>query len=439
MTIGTPYTIGTATTSGHSSMTITPGQATAAGDTLIVFTDSDEEFLSVVPSACTDTGGNTYTALPIPQFFGNPYMACWIAPGTTPLTTSSTITINWSGNSDLNATAVGCPGLAQGNAADQVVWDYIKAGTISLTTGPLGLDSELGIAYWVSRQAQGAPAITPDWASFAAFQGAANTHYTETAWKLLTSAAPVTVSATTPSAGTGWAGLLVTLRGQIHPAATLRCGGTMTGYPVTSVPRTAALHCGGTLLTGGQLDPVAPPQEPVFPAGYGPVTADFEQWIRQSLSYCTNQTVFRAEQAAGGGQALTANVWNPLAYDTILEDPFGGWSATTTSSQAAYSWLAPWTGWYRVTFRWCAVAGPAWQNAAAGVSGVNPTYEAGGGQSPSGVTGGAGASFLVPLIGGQDYIQLLANPSASATTDTTTAGRRPSVEITSVQTDLQGS
>lgn len=441
ITPGPAYLIDTATGSGVFSLTLTPGVTTTAGDMIVVLSDTDLQGTPARPSSCTDSAGNTYTHVVGTSPSVNPEVSAWVALNTSPLTPSSTITVQWTASTDLNAAALGCPGVATGGALDQVVFKYTTNATISLATGQLASSSELAVAYWVSRQAQGAPAITDDWTSAASFVGAppsSPTHYVQLAWKAVTTASAVTASATTPSAGTGWAGLILTFAGRLNPTATLSCGGSLTGFPVVPVAATATLHCGGSILGPAELAPTAPPSAPVFPAGYGPVTQDFENWVRRPLGYCTEQTVFRAEQAAGGGQALTASTWNPLAYDTILEDPWGGWSATSTATQAANSWLVPWTGTYRITFRWCALASSAWQDAALGISGISPALEAGGPLSPSGVTGGAGASFLVQLIGGADYVQLLANPSVSATTDTTALGRRPSVEITSVQTDLQG-
>lgn len=437
MPISNPYLLGTATDSGVASLTITPSQNTAAGDTIIVATDADLQPNSLAePQSVTDTAGNVYKEAPF-SVTNNPFVSVWYSSNAAALTTASVITVTWTDTSDINAIAVGCTGLATGNAVDKFVSNYTTAGSLSLTTGPLGLANELAIAYWSSRQAQGAPQISPDWNSFAQFQGAANTHWDNLAWKITDTADPLTAVATTPAAGTGWTGLLITFRGQIRPSATLSCGGTLTGFPVTPVNATATLHCGGSLLGPDELAPTPPPVNPVFPAGYGPLPADFETWIRRSFTYCCEQTVFRAEQQAGGGQALTAAAFVPVQYDTVLEDPWEGWSATSTGGQAAWSWLAPWTGLYRVTFRYLTgAASGAYHNPAVGVSGLNPVFEAGGVLAPTAIGGGGEVSALVPLIGGTDYVQLLAWSAAAATTDTSTAGRRPSVEITAVQTDL---
>jgi hypothetical protein len=434
VTIGTPYLLGTQTGSGVSSLQITPSVATQAGDCLIVCTDADLQPGFVTATSVTDTSGNTWKEAPF-SVTGNPFVTMWVAQNAAALTTASTITIHWSGVSDINAIAVGCSGIATGNAVDRFASQYTTGGALSLSTGPLGLAPELAIAYWSSRQAQGAPQITSDWNSFAQFQGAANTHWDNVAWQIQHTAQPLTVTATTPASGTGWTGMVLTFRAQIHPSATLHCGGSLTALPVRAVNATATLHCGGSLLGPAELAPVPPPVSPVFPAGYGPLPADFETWVRRSFRYCCEQAVFRG--VATTGQSLPAATFTPLTFGSVLEDPWGGWSATSTGTQAANSWLAPWTGLYRVTFRYLTGAvSTAYHDPAIGVSGISPWYEAGGVLAPTAIGGGGEASILVPLIGGTDYVQALAWCSAAATTDASAPGRCSSVEITSVQTDL---
>lgn len=440
VTPGPAYLVGTATGSGVSTLTITPNVPTKAGDLIVVCTDSDEQPSPVSPVNCTDSAGNTYSLSEVSVNNVNPLTTIYQALNTSPLTTSSTITVTWTGSTDVNAAVLACPGIATSGALDQVIRRYTTNGTITISTGQLAQPNELAVAYWVSRQAQGEPSIAAGWASAAAFVGAppnSPTHYVNLAWKVAsTTTEAVTTTATTPSTGTGWAGVILTFRGQINPTATLNCGGSLAAFPVTPVSATATLHCGGSILGPAELAPVPPPPVPVFPAGYIPQTGDLEGWVRKSLRFCAGQIVFRAEQTSS--QSLAANTFTPLQYGSVLEDPFGGWSTTSTASQAAWSWLAPWTGWYRVTFRYLTSSTSAWHDPALGVSGVNPAYEPGGLLSPSSASGGSGLSAVIPLIGGQDYVQLLANPSAACTTDVSAIGRRASVEITSVQTDLQG-
>lgn len=446
MALGSGYLIGLSSKSGASSNVITPTVATTAGDAIFVCCDSDENPFSGQVSSVTDSQGNTYTRMVqgnYPGGTGNPWMAIYAAFNTTALATTDTITVTWvGGNSDINATALGCPGVqAGGTVLDQQKQGFTTSGNISLQTGPLALNSELAILFASSRQAQGAPAITSDWTSVAAFQGAANTHYDQVAWKTVSTADPISAAVTTPSAGTGWGVLLATFRASITPTMTMASGGSLTLAPVIPVAATMTMASGGSMAmttsgTPAALQPLPPPAEPVFPAGYGPVTADMQAWAAQVLGYCANGIIFRAEQTTG--QSLTGGTYAPLRYDSVLEDPFSGWSPTATSGQAAWSWLAPWTGVFRVTVGWTTTGVAGTCDTAVGVTGVNPTQENGGSPSPAGLPGGNSASFDVSLIGGADYLQLLARCSANATTDAAGGvGLRPYVEITATETDLQ--
>jgi hypothetical protein len=432
-----PYLLGTGTGSGVSTIAITTGLPVNTGDTVIICTDTDPKTFVATPTSVTDTAGNTYTLVSLPAYTINPYLAVWVAQNATAMPAGSTINVNWSRNIDIDVVAVGCAGLDPGNAVDQIAWDYTTAGAMSLSTGQLGLSTELVIAYWVARQAQGGPQITSDWNSFAAFQGAANTHWVNVAWQAETRADPVTANAGTPAAGTGWSGALISFRGRIYPSAMLSCGGSLSAMPVQAVNGTAALHGGGSLLGPDEMAPVPPPRSPAFIAGYGPLPADMENLVRNPFRWVSEQAVYRG-QASGAGQAISASTFTPLAFGTPLEDPWGGWSSTSTSEQATNSWLCPWTGLYRVTFRWLGGTAGAWSEAAIGVSGVNPVFEAEMAQAPTGITGGAEASVVLPLVGGADYVQALAWSSASVTTDTSVPGRCPSMEITCVQADLLG-
>lgn len=172
-----------------------------------------------------------------------------------------------------------------------------------------------------------------------------------------------------------------------------------------------------------------PPAIPVFPDGYGPLDADFTNWIQATLGFCTQGIGFRAHQVAGGGQALAAGN-TVLQYDTIDEDPFAGWSAVATASQPAYSWLVPYTGTYEMTVYASLAAQGIFFGA--GVSVTGTVVVGTDTNTPSGTEGGACASWTQSLTAGSDWIQGVASASASCSTDTSSAGRYPAMEITYV-------
>ena len=449
MAIGTPYLLGTASVDTPStSVVVTAAQNTTAGDLIVACTDGFKSSgFPGGPTSVTDTAGNSYTRV-TSAISDSVTASVWYAEDTAPLTGSTdTITATWSIGGQLNLTVLGCSGIALANALDQVVTNFTTGSQMTAATGNLGLATELSVASWVSRQAQGGPTVTADWNSIAAFQGLANTHYDNVAWQIETTAAPVTATASTPSAGTGWAVTLVTFRGQLHPTAALSCGGSETGYPVSIFDISALLGCGGSIVQPGALgpqppfSPYPPPPLPAFLAGYTPQQADFGNWVQNSFGYITGQIMFRAQQAVA--QSISATTFTAVTFDTVLEDNFSGWTTVPVTypsfTQPAYSWLAPYTGWFRVTFRFTCTSSVKWLDAAVSVSGASPGEEAGGVLTPLAQPGGAGCSVIVPLIGGTDYIQCLAWSSTSATTIVANPGVYSYAEIVPVQADLSNS
>lgn len=175
--------------------------------------------------------------------------------------------------------------------------------------------------------------------------------------------------------------------------------------------------------------PVTDPITPVFPAGYGPFAADFTTWVTSPMTFLATKVMFRAQLQ--GGQSLGAG--NTLAaYDTILEDPYGGWSAAGSGSQPANSWLAPagCSGWYEVTLTsW--TANPA--NSTTDLETVlfldgSIYQECSGDWAVNGHAAGSCGSVPVPLLGGVDYVQGYIGTSTASSTPTTN-GQWPSIEI----------
>jgi hypothetical protein len=161
----------------------------------------------------------------------------------------------------------------------------------------------------------------------------------------------------------------------------------------------------------------APPTIPAFPAGYGPLPADMDGWIQSTLGFCTNLVVFRAERHAA--EACTAG-FNTIEFDTVLEDPFSGWSTST------YSWLAPYTGWYEITVTAIVSTSSIDVGPSVLVDGTY-RYQTAMVGTPA-FPGGASAHYTVALTGSNDYVQGSTYTSATASLSAT-AGLYSSMEI----------
>lgn len=163
-----------------------------------------------------------------------------------------------------------------------------------------------------------------------------------------------------------------------------------------------------------------PPAVPVFPDGYAPGPSDFDSWVQAPLGGLTYGVVFRAQQTSN--QALSTSGFSTLTFDTVLEDPWGGWNA------AINQWSAPFTGWYAVTVS-CSVSTASVQlQVAVGLSNVSK-YATTDVTVPGAVLGGSAAWAKVPMSGGNDFITGLAGVSGAASTDVSAPGRYPSIEI----------
>ena len=173
------------------------------------------------------------------------------------------------------------------------------------------------------------------------------------------------------------------------------------------------------------------PAIPGIPAGYAPVQADMDAWVTTPFSFLASPAAFRGELHAATAWGAGAFTLAPL--DTITEDAWGGWSATSTGSQPAFSWLAPagCSGLYEVSLTaWATSPGASVTDqlqACLSVDGVLYA-QASAGWGPPSATGGSCASVQVPLLGGVDYVQMLVY-SAAASAGAATAGRFPSMEI----------
>ena len=165
-------------------------------------------------------------------------------------------------------------------------------------------------------------------------------------------------------------------------------------------------------------DPVAP----AFIAGSGPVPATMNSLIQAPFTFLTSKVVFRAQLQ--GGQSLSSG-FNHLAYDTILEDPYSGWSSGTNT------WTCPTgcSGWFDV----CMTAFAGNQSASSQVQAV--LYLNGSIYSQTsavwGVSGhaaGTCGSVPVALYGGQDAIGGWIYSSTAVGTPTVT-GEWPEISV----------
>lgn len=173
------------------------------------------------------------------------------------------------------------------------------------------------------------------------------------------------------------------------------------------------------------------PAVPAIPAGWYPHQADFDAWVTAPFTFLTSKAVFRGQRQAA--QALSGSLAaNLIQLDTILEDPYSGWSATATGSQPAWSWLCPagCSGWYEVTMTAMTNSqGVAASTVAAELFVSGSLWQVGSeGWGVNGNTSGSSGAVQVPLLGGSDYLQLYLL-STSAVSTPATAGRFPEMEI----------
>jgi hypothetical protein len=166
-----------------------------------------------------------------------------------------------------------------------------------------------------------------------------------------------------------------------------------------------------------------PPAVPVFPAGYGPLPADFNGWVQAPLGFLTGQVVFRGAQTVT--QSYTAGSNNVIRYDTVNEDPYAGWNGSPS-----WWWLAPYTGWYEIIVTVSLAATTNYAQAAIFVTGGTQQYISSEHQGPAGTFGGAGAYAIVALTGGVDYVQGIVMPvTSTVSNDVSAPGRYPRLTI----------
>lgn len=167
--------------------------------------------------------------------------------------------------------------------------------------------------------------------------------------------------------------------------------------------------------------PPAPPQIPAFCTGFEQTTpAYFDGLVQLPLSFLAGQIVFRAHDTTSRSLSSSFSV---IPFSTVDEDPYSGWNATS------HQWLAPYTGWYSVTTTVSVATSAVQLRVGIGQSGT--TLTEGSGALLSSATLGEGAAAAVLLLaGGIDFVNTQALTSSASSTDVSSAGRFPSLEIT---------
>lgn len=168
------------------------------------------------------------------------------------------------------------------------------------------------------------------------------------------------------------------------------------------------------------------PAVPGIPAGWRPVQADLDFWVTDSFSFLAQAACFRAQLVAS--VPLAAGVFTLLPFDTVEEDPYGGWSATATGSQPAYSWLCPagCAGWYEASVSAFSTATTGQLAAALYLNGSVWEYPADD-WAVSGADSGTNGPVEVPLIPG-DYVQVYAYVTGTSSTPGA-AAQYPAIEL----------
>lgn len=149
---------------------------------------------------------------------------------------------------------------------------------------------------------------------------------------------------------------------------------------------------------------------PVIPAGLAvhgdKLTRDLNTLITNPVSFLATGIFARLRQASGA-QTLTASATSVLAFDTVDEDPYSGWSAAGTATQAADSWQPPagCSGWYlvHVSASLGTVPADSVLRPVVVVTGV-PQFAVEDPKAPSAPMIASGSAFVY-LLGGSDYVQ----------------------------------
>jgi len=164
---------------------------------------------------------------------------------------------------------------------------------------------------------------------------------------------------------------------------------------------------------------------PVIPAGLYPhgsqLSADLNQLITNPILFTATGILARLRQASSA-QTLSTSSATVIQFDTVDEDPYSGWSASATSTQAAWSWQPPagCSGWYHVyvAVSLGTVPSDAVLRPVIVVTGTTQ-YAVETMLRPSSAPEIVGGSAWVYMLGGADYVQAAAVFSSSSGSEPT--------------------
>lgn len=224
---------------------------------------------------------------------------------------------------------------------------------------------------------------------------------------------------------TYFGGGTVTMTGSAHMAA-IRAGGQSGPITMTGSASLAFMHAGSP----APLIPQGAPPVPQIPAGWRPNQADFDLWVTRPLSFLAQPACFRAQLTTA--ESLSGGFLNLAQFNSVLEDPYGGWSATLTSQQAAWSWMCPagCGGWYEATVSAFTTSQGGTAATIAPALFLNGTLWQYGSDAwaPSSGDAGSSGTVQVPLSPG-DWVQVFLFSTATVTAPAV-ASQYPSVELT---------
>jgi hypothetical protein len=170
------------------------------------------------------------------------------------------------------------------------------------------------------------------------------------------------------------------------------------------------------------------PSVPDFIAGYGPQQSDMYSLWTSPATFFQDRMVLRVSQSSASQNLPDSGAVTTITFDTVLEDPYGGWSATS------HSWTPPTGlfGWFQVTITvWVSSPGldvvlaPSILTATSVSSFALADITCNSGQ------GAAEGTYFTYLNGGQDNVagQAKVMGASSAVATDITAGQQSTMEI----------
>jgi hypothetical protein len=153
--------------------------------------------------------------------------------------------------------------------------------------------------------------------------------------------------------------------------------------------------------------PVPLPAVPVFIAGQPQTASTMTALITTPLTFCTDSILMRVQQNAS--QSIPATTLTVIHFDTLLEDPYSTWNATN------WSFTAPFTGYYEVTLGVCTGIVNGTLASSVLISGTTQ-FTLNEVATPSTNPAYSCCTFIVPMVGGLDFVQGQVFASAAVST-----------------------